>query len=158
MSLTSIIDILSKFRYVDKYESFHEILPFVLLAPEDQKQIVTEILDHCCSQLLFHFNQGKKPSKILLKTVLIECMDALAVAPINAENREFGYQLGWYLADKVEVNLKKGTEKKLWGYWLIEKNEVKLPVKPRISKTVKEKMKCKKKEKAESLKPAEVLL
>ncbi|HTM66469.1 MAG TPA: hypothetical protein VL093_09125 [Flavipsychrobacter sp.] len=66
-------------------------------------------------------------------------MDSLAIAQINAVNREFGYQLGWYLAEKVNINLKKGTEKKLWGYWQIEGNEVKAPVKPRISATVREK-------------------
>lgn len=52
-------------------------------------------------------------------------MDTLAIANIDTENREFGYQLGWYLAEKVNVDLRKGTEKKIWGYWQIEGNEVK---------------------------------
>lgn len=68
-------------------------------------------------------------------------MDTLAIANIDTENREFGYQLGWYLAEKVNVDLRKGTEKKIWGYWQIEGNEVKAPVKPRISKKVKDQQK-----------------
>lgn len=67
-------------------------------------------------------------------------MDALSVAPIDAENREFGYQLGWYLAEKVKVDLQRGTEKKLWGYWQVEGNEVKAPLRPRIAAAVKEKL------------------
>lgn len=70
-------------------------------------------------------------------------MDALAIAKITAEHREFGYQLGWYLAEKVQVDLKKGTEKKLWGYWRVEGNEVKAPVRPRIAPKVKEQLKPK---------------
>lgn len=41
----------------------------------------------------------------------------------------------------MNVNLKKGTEKKIWGYWQVEGNEVRLPVKPRISKKAKEQAK-----------------
>lgn len=139
--MNETIHILSKFRYVDKYQTFHEILPFVLHTSEEQKAIVNGILDDCAGVLLRLFNEPKKPTKPVLRQSLIECMDALAIARINAENREFGYQLGWYLAEKVNVNLKKGTEKKIWGYWQVEGNEVKLPVKPRISKKAKEQTK-----------------
>jgi hypothetical protein len=134
-----VIDVLSKFRYVDKYEAFHEILPCVLSTSEKEKNVVSEILDSCCAYLLKCYEESERPSKASLKKSLIICMDSLAIAQINAVNREFGYQLGWYLAEKVNINLKKGTEKKLWGYWQIEGNEVKAPVKPRISATVREK-------------------
>ncbi|HRO43637.1 MAG TPA: hypothetical protein PL009_12440 [Flavipsychrobacter sp.] len=137
-----VLDILSKFRYVDKYESFKEVLPSVIYAPDDQKNTVSEILDGCCDELIGHFRTRKKPIKATLRQSLIECMDALAIAKINSDNREFGYLLGWYLAEKVNVNLKKGTEKKLWGYWHVEGNEVKAPVKPRIAPKVKEKRKA----------------
>jgi len=134
-----IIDILVKFRRVDKYEAFHEILPAVLHTTEQQKTILSDILDNCSDELLRHFREVKKPDKKLLRQYLVECMDAISIADINAENKEFGYQLGWYLAEKVNVNLKKGTEKKIWGYWHIEANEVKIPVRPRISPNVKKK-------------------
>jgi len=141
-----IIDVLSKFRYVDKYEAFHEILPSVISTSEKEKNIVSEILDKCCTELLKCCQESERPNKASLKKSLVVCMDSLAVAHINAVNREFGYQLGWYLAEKVNINLKKGTEKKLWGYWQIEGNEVKAPVKPRISAGVREKQNNKKKQ------------
>lgn len=140
MPANEIIQTLSKFRYVDKYHTFREILPGIVHAPESQQVIVNELLDHYCSELLQHFTTTKRSSKQVLRQILIECMDALSVAPIDAENREFGYQLGWYLAEKVKVDLQRGTEKKLWGYWQVEGNEVKAPLRPRIAAAVKEKL------------------
>jgi len=133
-----IIRVLSKFRQVDKYEAFREILPSVALTAESHKTVVAALLDDCATHLLQLFEAPKKPPKLLLRQPLIACMDALSIADIDAENREFGYQLGWYLAEKVNINLGKGTEKKLWGYWRIEDNEVKMPVRPRISQKTKE--------------------
>ena len=136
---------LSKFRQVDKYESFHEILPSVRHTTDEQKRTVSGILDTCSLALLQEFEQPRKPAVKVLKQLLIECMDALSVAPINAENREFGYQLGWYLAEKVQVNLKKGTEKKLWGYWQVEQEQVLMPLRPRVSAKAREQFQKKKK-------------
>lgn len=141
MKANDVIYILSKFRHIDKYGTFYKILPSVLNTTEEQKNIVSEILNDCCSELLDFFQQAKRPKKQELKQSLIDCMDALSIAKINAENREFGYQLGWYLAEKVKIDLRKGTEKKLWGYWMIEYNEVKIPVKPRVSHKVKSNIK-----------------
>lgn len=140
MGNEKILAVLSKFRNVDKYESFYEILPSVVHTPEEQKELVSEILDSCCTQLINHFETGQKRCKKAIRQSLIECMDSLSIAGINAENREFGYQLGWFLADKVRVDLKKGTEKKVWGYWQIENNEVKIPVRPRIAPKAKERL------------------
>lgn len=153
----SVIDILSKFRYVDKYASFHEVLPAVLVAPVEQRQVVTEIVDRCCTELLFSFQNQDQPSVKLLRQSLIECMDALAIAPISAAHRDFGYQLGWYLAEKVQVDLRKGTERKLWGYWRIEGNEVKPPLRPRIAAKVKERQAPKSKKKKAAQTGAELI-
>lgn len=152
MDQRSVVEILSKFRYVDKYESFHEVLPAVLGAPVEQRQVVTEIVDRCCTELLNSFQNQDQPSIKLLRQSLIECMDALAIAPISAAHRDFGYQLGWYLAEKARVDLKKGTDRKLWGYWRIEGNEVKPPLRPRIAAKAKERQtpKAKKKNAAET--------
>jgi hypothetical protein len=134
---SEILNILYKFRLVDKFQSFHEILPSVQFSTEEQKNFVSEILNSCCIELESLCRAVKPPSKVILKKTLVACMDELSIAPIDTDNREFGYQLGWYLADKVNVNLKKGTEKKVWGYWHIDGNEVKPPQKPRISAKVK---------------------
>jgi hypothetical protein len=124
---------LSKFRSIDKYEAFKEILPSVVFSSEFDKEMVSEILDNCCSLLIAEFEGSRHPSKPLLKKMLISCMDELTVAPIDSENREFGYQLGWYLAEKANVDLQKGTERKVWGYWRVEENEVKIPLRPRFT-------------------------
>jgi hypothetical protein len=126
---------------VDKYEAFHEILPAVIHTTTEQKETVSDILDRCCTALLQLLRLPKKPTKPVMKKVLVTCMDELSIAPVDMENKEFGYQLGWYLAEKVAVNLRKGTEKKVWGYWQIDGNEVKAPIRPRISgKSVKKAM------------------
>ena len=144
--MPDIIAILTKFKHVDKYSAFGSILPSAINTPEEQKVAVSGILDNCCSALLSAFESGKrKPAAVLLRSHLIECMDMLSIANINAENREFGYQLGWYLAEKVKINLGKGTEKKVWGYWQIEGSEVRMPIKPKVSSKAREKVTPKKK-------------
>lgn len=144
--MQDVIAILTKFKQVDKYSSFGSILPAAVNTPEEQQQIVSSILDTCCSALLSAFESSKrKPAVATLRPHLVECMDMLSIASINAENREFGYQLGWYLAEKVSVNLGKGTEKKVWGYWQIQGSEVIMPVKPKVSSKAREKVAPKKK-------------
>lgn len=139
MQIQDTISKLVKFRSVDKYEAFFEVLPAVVHTSSIQKEVVSEILDTCCTSLLQMLRQPKRPTKPALKKVLVTCMDQISIAPVDAENREFGYQLGWFLAEKVAVNLRKGTEKKVWGYWHIEGTEVKAPVRPRLSGSTKRK-------------------
>jgi hypothetical protein len=139
--VSSILHKLDKFKSVDKYEAFNEILPTVVYSSPFDKEVVSEILNNCCSLLIAEFEISSRPSKPMLKKMLICCMDELTVAPIDAENREFGYQLGWYLAEKVNVDLQKGTERKVWGYWRVEEEEVKIPVRPRFTGRAKPKVK-----------------
>jgi len=139
VAFNDVINVLTKFLHVDKYACFYEVLPSVASSPEDQRLAVSEILNRCCSELIAHFQQSKKPLKPVLRQSLIDCMDRLSIAQISAENREFGYQLGWFLADKVQVNLKTGTEKKIWGYWKVEDSIVRQPIRPRISPNAKPK-------------------
>lgn len=124
---------LLKFKSVDKYEAFYEILPSVQYASQKEKDVISEILDECCADLLRLMRGEKRPTKPVLKKVLVRCMDNISIAQVDGEHKEFGYQLGWYLAEKVAVNLRKGTEKKVWGYWHIEADEVKAPIRPRVS-------------------------
>ena len=137
MQIQDTISKLVKFRSVDKYDAFHEVLPAVAHTSSQQKEVVSDILDTCCTSLLQMLRQPKKPTKPALKKALVMCMDQISIAPVDVENREFGYQLGWFLAEKVAVNLRKGTEKKVWGYWHIEGSEVKAPLRPRLSGTTK---------------------
>lgn len=116
---------------MDKYRSFYEILPEVRETPADQREVVSEILNACCNELIRMFSEPVRPTKPMLKKALIYCMDELSIARVCPLNREFGYQLGWFLAEKVSVDLRKGTEKKVWGFWRVEDSEVQIPVRPR---------------------------
>ncbi len=129
-----VLTTLEKFRNVDKYQTFREILPDVIFTDVRERETVSEILDNCCADLIQLLRGPQPATKPVLKKVLILCMDELAVARINTTNREFGYQLGWFLAEKVAIDLKKGTEKKVWGYWQVQAGEVKPPIRPRFSK------------------------
>ncbi len=151
MQASETIQILSKFRYVDKYKTFRDALPEVMHEPQEQRAVVTDIVNECCAALLLEFQGSSRPAKPVLRRLLIECMDGLSIAGINAVHREFGYLLGWYLADKAGVNLKKGTEKKIWGYWQIEGNRVYTPVRPRIAPKAKARAKAKQQQAPESV-------
>jgi len=116
---------LNDFKRVDKYETFYKILPAMEFSPEDQKSVVTNILDNCCNELITIHQADKKPLKSILKKVFIKYMNELARADIDTSNREFGYELCWYLSEKVDLKLKKSSENKIWGFWKIEEAEVK---------------------------------
>lgn len=117
------IDALHKFRLIDIYATFHEVLPEALYSSLQHKELVSETLKRCCSQLIYLI-ETNAPHKTL-KKALSECMDSLFLAPIDTPSREFGYQIGWFLAEKAGIDLTKGTERKVWGYWKIEQNQVK---------------------------------
>ena len=117
---------LSKFRLVDKYQSFHEILPEVRYADSQQKATVAEVLDNCAKELLVLWNLAKKrPTKATMKKVLQIHMNLISHAALDELNKEFAYRLCWFLAEKVDVNLPKQTAAKYWGYWKIVDDEVK---------------------------------
>lgn len=119
----AVIESLTKFKLVDKYASFYEALPDVRYADAGQRAIITGILNRCCSELIRLTEAQARPSA--LKKALSQCMDELFHAPVDALNREFGYQLGWFLAEKTGVNLSRVSERRSWGYWKVEHNEVK---------------------------------
>lgn len=122
-----IIEKLVKFRLVDKYSAFGEAMPEIRFAAIAEKILVSDILNNCTKELihLFRTAEKKKPRKTDLKKVLKLHMDILSHAAIDDENREFGYMLCWFLAEKAEVNLPKQTAQKYWGYWQIVNDEVK---------------------------------
>lgn len=121
-----IIRKLTKFRQVDKYQSFHEVMPHRFLASSEQRSLVTEILDNCAKELVYLYRTAKKnPTKLNLKKVIQLHMNLIAHAALDETNKEFAYKLCWFLAEKVAVNFPKQTAQKYWGYWAVEKDEVK---------------------------------
>lgn len=125
---------LTKLRLVDKYIGFYEIMPEVLHSDKQQKELVTALLDECCRRLVQLFTTVAKPRKPAIKKPIFHCMDELTLAPLDAVNREFAYQLGWFIADKAGVDLRKGSMRKAWGYWAVQAGEVKVVGNPRRKK------------------------
>jgi len=120
-----VIDKLTKFRLVDKYQSFHEVMPYSFHADEAQRNTVTEVLDNCAKELLFLFKQAKKkPTKVNLKKVLQQHLTIISHLAVNESNKEFAYKLVWFLSEKVAVQLNKQSAKKYWGYWQVSDGEV----------------------------------
>lgn len=115
---------LRKFILVDIYEAFYEVLPEARYSDPRQKEEVSRILKKCCNTLIRLLQE--EGGYRLLKKALSDCMDELFLASIDPVNREFGYQLGWFLAEKAGVDLSRGTERKVWGYWKLEGDVVKV--------------------------------
>ncbi|MBA3827538.1 MAG: hypothetical protein H0X33_01235 [Taibaiella sp.] len=113
----AIVAKLRKFKMVDKYRTFYKVQPYALFAGDDQHDTVTLLLDDCCRELIKLYEAAKKkPTKTSLKKTCSQCMNELMKAPINTENREFGYELCWYLSEIVQVDLLKTSSSKKWGY------------------------------------------
>ncbi|HTN47709.1 MAG TPA: hypothetical protein VL098_15275 [Flavipsychrobacter sp.] len=120
-----IVQKLTKFRLVDKYHAFHEVMPHAFHADAGQRSVTTEILDNCAKELVFLFNTAKKkPAKALIKKVLQLHMELIAHSVLDEANKEFAYRLCWFLAEKAETSLSKQTAKKYWGYWQVVNDEV----------------------------------
>ncbi len=117
MTREATIEKLEKFKFADKFATFYRIRPTVLLSPDDQQDTASSILDNCCRQLIKLYRQAKKkPTKANLKRELIKCMNELHKADITAENKDFAYELCWYLCEIVGIDFKKMTSTKKWGF------------------------------------------
>ena len=132
MKQKKALEQLRKFLRVDKYETFYKAHPHVLLSADDHKEIISDVLDDCCSGLIYLMEQEKKPTKTQLKKVVTDAMNAIATAKVNTENREFGYELCWYLSEKAGLNLKLMSENKIWGYWKIENDNSVKAIQPKL--------------------------
>lgn len=125
MKTSEIVSKLLDFKTVDKYHAFNKIVPGIAQTPDDKKAIVDKILDDCCKSLISLLETNSKPTKNQLKNIISECMYNLAQADIDTPNRDFGYELCWFLSDKVGLNMKRSSDNKVWGFWKVEVNEVK---------------------------------
>lgn len=118
-------EILEKFERVDKYRTFYKMMPEVMGATDDHQDIISNILNQCSRALLALYKDHKKPTIVQKRALLVACMDAITLSPARTEHKEFGYQLCWYLAEKVQVDLRKASDTKVWGYWKVENQAVK---------------------------------
>lgn len=119
------LDKLYAFRSLDKYATFGKAQPGIIHANEDQQQVINDILDTCCKELIILIDASKRPTKAILKEVISTQMDNITKAPVNIENRDFGYHLCYFLAEKVGLDLWRSSETKVWGYWSVEEGKVK---------------------------------
>src|SRR5690606_20056339 len=116
---------LYKFRSVDKYDTFKKAQPSVINTPADQKELIEKLLDECCTELIKLFRTDKRPTKTAIKSVITHYMNEIAHSGVNAENRDFGYELCWFLSEKTGSDFKFISHSKAWGFWKVESNEVK---------------------------------
>lgn len=120
--IDKIIEELRRIRWVDKYHTFHKIVPGVDHTPEHQQDEVNNIVEDCCTILIRHYLSKKQPTVAKVRTIILEHMDMISYADVNTENRDFGYELCWYIAEKTGINIKKYTDTKVYGYWKVEEN------------------------------------
>ena len=121
----AIIEKLRKIRWVDKYHTFHSIVPGVDDTTDEQKDILVNIVEDCCTELIRLYNTQKKPLVTVVRSTIIKYMDKISYADLNTENRDFGYELCWYIAEKAGVSIRKYTDSKVYGYWKVEGNQLK---------------------------------
>ena len=116
---------LERFEEVDKYRSFYKILPSVVQTTEEERDIITKILNKSAKELIRLLKQEKKPHKATLKKVVNDCMKTVAAAPVSTVNKDFAYEMCWYLSDIAGLEMRKTSHSSAWGYWDIIFNEVK---------------------------------
>lgn len=125
MNVKTIISKLNDFKAVDKYRAFHKIQPGIIHTNDDQKLKLEKILNDCTVALIKLLETGKKPTKAALKQIISDCMYRIAHAELDTPNRDFGYELCWFLSEKAGLNMKRSSDNKLWGFWKVEADEVK---------------------------------
>lgn len=130
-------DILAKlysFRGMDKYATFGKAQSGIIHSPDDQQDIISNILDTCCKELIIELESTKRTSKTILKSIITKHMDAILQAEVNTENKDFGYHLCYFLAEKTGVDIWRQSDTKVWGYWKVEENKLKSVTRIRRSK------------------------
>lgn len=110
---------------MDKYATFGKAQPGIIHSPDDQQEIISNILDACCKELAVEIESSKRPTKTALKSIIIAHMDLIMAAKVNTENKDFGYHLCYFLAEKAGVDIWRYSDTKIWGYWKLEGNKLK---------------------------------
>jgi len=120
-----ILEQLYKLRWLDKYSTFHKIVPGVEDTPDREKEIIISIVEGCCTALIRLYSPKKTPAVASVRSTVLKYMDMVSYAPVCIENRDFGYELCWYIAEKTGISIRKYTETKVYGYWRVEGNRLK---------------------------------
>lgn len=120
-----IIEALRKLRRTDKYHNLHKIIPGVVHTPDEVQDIISNIIDDCCTELVRNYLAKKRPTVSTVRSIILKYMDLISYADVNTENKDFGYELCWYIAEKTDVSLKKYTSTKVYGYWNVQDNQLK---------------------------------
>lgn len=122
---TAVIEQLRKIRWVDKYHTFHNIVPGVDNTPDAEKEIIVNLVEDCCTELIRLYLAKKPPTVATVRAVILKYMDQISYARVNTENRDFGYELCWYIAEKTGISIRKYTETKVYGYWRVDSGTLK---------------------------------
>ncbi len=121
-----IIEQLRKIRWIDKYHTFHKIVPGVDKAGDEEKEIINNITEDCCTELIRLYNSKRKPTKEKVKKTILKYMDMISYTDVNTESKDFGYELCWYIGEKIGINMRKYSETKVYGYWTLEDDKLKI--------------------------------
>ncbi|HEY9179026.1 MAG TPA: hypothetical protein VIN07_15140, partial [Flavipsychrobacter sp.] len=83
------------------------------------------LVEDCCTELVRLYLAKKPPTVALVRSTILKYMDLISYAEVNTENRDFGYEMCWYIAEKTGISIRKYTETKVYGYWRVEGNQLK---------------------------------
>jgi hypothetical protein len=122
------------FKGMDKYAVFGKAQPGIIHTNEDQQKIISDILDNCCKELAIEIESVKRPTKSSLNDIITKCMLSITNATVNIENKDFGYHLCYFLAEKTGLDIWRNSDTKIWGYWKVEDGNVKTVKRMRKSK------------------------
>lgn len=125
MNAEKIITLLTNFRWADKYATFDKAMPGIKNTPQDQQDIISDLLNKCASSVINEYKKKNKPTKALLKDIVVAYMDDISKADVNMQNKDFGIELCWYIAEKAGLDLKKTSDTRQWGFWKVESGKVK---------------------------------
>jgi hypothetical protein len=120
-----LIEFLNRFRWIDKYKTFAGILPAATTASAEDQEQLTAILDACAYDIISLYHNTKRPTRLQIRQIFTTHIDELARTGLSAANKDFGYELFWYLGEKTGTDLRKGSDAKIWGYWKVESGKVK---------------------------------
>lgn len=137
--LEEIIEQLRKIRWIDKYHNFHKIIPGVDDTPDEVKLLISNLVEDCCTELIRQYSAKKQPTVATIRSIILKHMDNISYADVNTENKDFGYEMCWYIAEKIGINIRKYTETKVYGYWRVENNMLREVTKRGKKKTTKNK-------------------
>ncbi len=126
MKKEEVIEQLRKFRWVDKYHNFKNLLPGIEDSLTSEQETITNIVEDCCTELIaLYMHHKRRPTVAAKKKILLKHMDLISYAKVDDLNKDFGYELCWYISEKVDVNLRKYSDTKVYGYWQVIEDQLK---------------------------------